>query len=151
MLGALLAKKAARNAFAAMNRHDLEKFMTAWGDDPLFEFPGDTVLAGRYKGREEIRAWFERWWQRFPKTIFTLKAVSVDNIMAMGGTNTIHVEWDLEETDRAGETYMLSGVTALRARGGKVVEVKDYIFDQDVISGIWGPAPEASAPGADPR
>ncbi len=137
MIGAFLAKGAARSAFAAMNRHDLDSFMAAWGDDPVFEFPGKSVLGGRYRGRSEIRAWFERWWERFPTTTFTLQSVSVDNVLAMGGTNTIHVEWLLDETDVEGRSFHLTGVTALRARNGKVDHVKDYIFDQDVIEGAW--------------
>jgi ketosteroid isomerase-like protein len=137
MIGAFLAKRAARHAFAAMNRHDLDTFMAAWGDDPVFHFPGGSVLGGHHQGRARIRAWFERWWDRFPTTVFTLRSVSVDHILALGGTNTIHVEWDLTETDRQGRTFQVSGVTALRARSGKVVDVTDYLFDPDVIAQAW--------------
>jgi ketosteroid isomerase-like protein len=137
MLGAFLAKKAARDAFAAMNRHDLDSFMAAWGEDPVFGFPGTSILGGHHRGRSEIQAWFQRWWDRFPTTTFALQAVSVDNILAMGGTNTIHVEWVLDETDRDGRSFHLTGVSSLRARGGKVVHVKDYIFDPDVIAEAW--------------
>ena len=56
MIGAILAKKAARDAFAAMNRHDLDAFMEAWGDDPVFEFPAGSVLGGRYRGRRTFEA-----------------------------------------------------------------------------------------------
>ncbi len=137
MIGAILAKKAARDAFAAMNRHDLDAFMEAWGDDPVFEFPAGSVLGGRYRGKKNVRGWFERWWQRFPSTTFTLRSVSVDNIVAMTGTNTIHVEWDLSETDREGRNFHVSGVTALQARGGRVVHVRDYIFNPEVITEAW--------------
>jgi ketosteroid isomerase-like protein len=137
MIGAFLAKRAARKAFAAMNRHDLEAFMSAWSEDAAFEFPGSSILAGRYQGKAAIRAWFSRWWNRFPRTVFTLQAVSVDDIMAFGGTNTVHVEWLLDEMDEQGRTFHLSGVSALHARAGKVVLVKDYIFEQDVIAEAW--------------
>ena len=137
MIGAFLAKKAALDAFAAMNRHDLDRFMDAWGDDPELEFPGDSVLGGRYRGRGEIRDWFARWWDRFPQTEFTIRSISVEDILALGGTNTIHVEWDLRETDRAGRTFELSGVTALRARGGKVQSVRDYLLDPAVVAEAW--------------
>lgn len=143
MIGAFLAKKAARDAFAAMNRHDLDAFMAGWGRNAVFEFPGSSVLAGRYQGTAEIRAWFQRWWDRFPTTRFTLRSVSVDQIMALGGTNTIHVEWDLDETDHDGRNFHVSGVTALRARAGKVDEVRDYIFNPEVIAEAWAGVPTA--------
>jgi len=41
MIGALVAKKAIADAFAAMNRHDLAKFMSAWRDDGVFIYPGE--------------------------------------------------------------------------------------------------------------
>ena len=134
MIGAVLAKKAARDAFAAMNRHDLDAFMGAWGDDPVFEFPKGSVLGGQHRGRKEVRAWFERWWDRFPSTTFTLRSVSVDNLFAVTGTNTIHMEWDQSETDRQDRSFQVSGVSALHARAGKVVHVRDYIFDPEVIA-----------------
>ncbi len=137
MIGAFLAKKAARDAFAAMNRHDLDSFMAAWSEDPVFDFPGTSVLGGHYRGQAGIRAWFERWWARFPSTTFTVHAVSVDNIMAVTGTNTIHVDWSLDEIDGNGRAFHLTGVTALHVRDGKVFYVKDFIFDQDVIAEAW--------------
>lgn len=145
MIGAFLAKKAARDAFGAMNRHDLEGFLAAWGEDPVFEFPAGSVLGGRHEGPDAVRAWFERWWDRFPQTTFTLRSVSVENILALGGTNTIHVEWDLEEVDTRGRTVSVSGVTALRARGGKVVDVKDYIFNPELIAEAWADVPGSSS------
>lgn len=141
MIGAFLAKKAARDAFAAMNRHDIETFMSAWADDPVFEFPKGSVIGGRFRGREEVRGWFERWWDRFPVTEFTIRSISVDDILAMGGTNTIHVEWDLSETDRQGRSFQISGITALKARGGRVSEGRDYIFNPEVIAEAWAAVP----------
>ncbi len=137
MIGAILAKKAARDAFAAIDRHDLDALMRAWGAEPVFEFPGGSVIAGRFEGRERIRAWFERWWSRFPTTTLTLGSISVERIGALGGTNTIHVEWRLDETDREGRSFRIRGVTSLRALGGKVVHARDYVFDQDVIAAAW--------------
>lgn len=141
MIGALLAKKAARNAFAAMNRHDLDTIMAAWSDHPVFEFPQGSVLGGRYEGKEAVRGFFERWWDRFPATNFTLRSVSVDHTLALTGTNTIHVEWELEEVDRQGRRVDVSGVTALHARGGKVDHVRDYIFNPEVIAAAWADVP----------
>ena len=137
MIGALLAKKGARKTFAAMNRHDLDRVMDSFGEHPVFEFPAGSPLGGRREGREEVRAWFERWWDRFPETEFTIRSVSVENIFALGGTNTLHVEWDLRETDRAGNSLEVHGVTALDVGGGKVRTDRQYIFNPEAVAEAW--------------
>ncbi len=137
MIGALMARKFARGGFEAVNRHDLETLMDAWADDAVFEFPGNSIMSGRMQGKPAIRKWFERWWDRFPSTLFTLDAISVDNILALGATNRVLVEWRLEETDQEGRTFRLSGVTRLQAERGKLMRVRDYIFDQDVVAEAW--------------
>ncbi len=136
MLGAVLAQREVRKAFDAMNRHDVEALVASYHEDGEFEFPGDTIMSGRFRGREAIRGWFERWFARM-QIRFTLRQVSVENIFAFGGTNVLHVEWDVEETDREGHVYHMTGVTAFDIVGGKARRVKDYIFDQDVLASIW--------------
>src|SRR3990172_10084474 len=130
MLGAILAKREVRKAFDALARHDADTVLGMFHDDGVFEFPGETVLGGRFQGKEAIGAWFERWFERMPVIRFTLNHVSVENIFAMGATNTVHVEWDLEESDNDGNAYRLTGVTAFHVVGGKAKHIKDYIFDQ---------------------
>ncbi len=137
MLGAVLAQREVRKTFSAINRQDVETLIAGWHEDGVFEFPGDTIMSGRFHGREAIRAWFERWFSNIPVIRFTLRHVSVENIFAFSGTNVLHVEWDVEETDREGHVYHMTGVTAFDIVGGKARMVKDYIFDQDVLASIW--------------
>lgn len=144
MLGAVLAKREVRKGFKAIDQHDLETLMDMFHDDAVFEFPGDTIAGGRYEGKEAIRAWFERWYERIPKSRFTLRHISVENIFALGASNVAHAEWNVEETDQDGNTYDLTGVTAFEVEGGKARFVKDYIFDQDVLAEIWSPKEPAS-------
>lgn len=139
MLGAVLAKREVRKGFDALNRHDLDTLMDMFHDDGVFEFPSDTIMGGRYEGREAIRDWFERWYDRLPENRFTLHHISVENIFALGATNVAHVEWEDEETDRDGNVFRMTGVTAFEVEGGKARLVKDYIFDQDVLAEIWPP------------
>jgi ketosteroid isomerase-like protein len=137
MLGAVLAKGEVRKGFDALNRHDLDTLMDMFHDDGVFEFPSDTSMGGRFEGKEAIRAWFERWYEKLPTNRFTLRHVTVENIFALGATNVVHAEWEDEETDEEGNTYFMTGITAFEVEGGKARYVKDYIFDQDVLAEIW--------------
>lgn len=147
MLGAVLAKREVRKGFDALNRHDLDSLTDMFHEDGVFEFPGNNIASGRYEGREAIRAWFERWYDRLPESRFTLRHVSVENIFALGASNVAHAEWDVEETDRDGTTHHMTGVTAFEVEGGKARFVKDYIFDQDVLAEIWPPKESATIGG----
>ncbi len=138
MLGAVLAKRAGRAAFAAINRRDVDTIVGMFKEDGVFEFPGQSAIAGRFVGRKAIREWFQHWFTEMQPR-FTVTSVSVEDIFALGATNTVHVEWELDEVNRAGEHFHLTGVTALHARGGKAVLVRDYIPDQDVLERAWPP------------
>lgn len=140
MIGAVLAKRAGRQAFAALNRKDLDGIVGAFRDDGVFEFPGHSALAGRFAGKQAVREWFARWFAEMAEIHFTLKHVSVEHIFALGASNTVHVEWELDETNSAGQRFHVTGMTSLTARGGKAVLVHDYIPDQDVLEQAWPPA-----------
>ncbi len=137
MLGAMLAQREVRKAFDAISRHDVETLVASYHADGVFEFPGDTIISGRFQGRETIRSWWMRYFAKMRVIRITLRHVSVENIFAFGRTNVLHVEWDAEDTDQEGNVYRFAGVTALEIVGGKARRVKDYIFDQDVLASIW--------------
>jgi len=138
MIGAIIAKRMARSGFDALNRHDLDKSMAGWAEDATWTFPGNIPLSGETKGKKAIEAAFAKWMERFPKIDFTVKEVFVSNIFALGATNNIAAEWDIVETDREGKEFHNSGVTIIRVKGGKVVAIKEYIFDADALEEAWG-------------
>jgi len=140
MIGAVIAKRMARSAFDTLNRHDLAKSMAGWAEDATWTFPGNIPISGETKGKKAIEAAFAKWMERFPKINFTVKEVFVSNIFALGATNNIAAEWDIVETDREGKEFHNSGVTITRVKGGKVVSMRDYIFNRDILKEAWGEA-----------
>jgi len=128
----------ARSGFDTLNRHDLAKSMAGWSEDGTWIFPGNIPISGETKGKKAIEAAFAKWMERFPKINFTIKEIFVSNIFALGATNNIAVEWDIEEADREGKEFHNSGVTIIRVKGGKVVAIKEYIFDADSLEEAWG-------------
>ena len=111
MIGAILLKRAAVEGFAAVDRHDLDAILDRYHDDAVFEYPGETILAGRYVGRTAIRAWFETWFELMPEIRFTVRHTAVEDIFALTATNTGYVEWELGQTDRGGQHHHTTGVT----------------------------------------
>jgi len=129
MIGALVARKAIAGSFEALNRHDLTTFMSAWRDDGVFIYPGEIPASGTYRGKSAVEGWFRNFLDQFPRIAFDIQDICVRNIFAMAGTNVVAVHWNYQLTNRRGRVGQNSGVTVISIKGGKVVLVKDYIFD----------------------
>ncbi len=129
MFGTLMAKKALAAAFDAMNRHDLTAFMSAWHEDGVFIYPGDIPESGTLRGKAELEGWFRRFFEQYPSINFEIQNICVANIFDLLGNNTAAVHWNIKLTNREGREGENSGVTVIDIRGGKVVAVKDFIFD----------------------
>ncbi|ABS27700.1 nuclear transport factor 2 family protein [Anaeromyxobacter sp. Fw109-5] len=144
MIGALIARSRARRGFDALNRKDLAAVVGAFADDAVFEFPGRTRMSGRFEGKRALEEYFRRWFAERAMIRFRVMHVCVEDVLALGGTNTVQVEWALEEADRHDVSFHLSGVTVLDVRHGKIVRARDYVFEPDVLEREWA-TPEAAA------
>jgi len=129
MIGALIAKKSIAQAFEAMNRHDLSKFMSSWRNDGVFIYPGEISESGTFQGKNAVENWFRNFFEQFPKIQFNIQDICVRNIFAFTGTNVVAVHWNIQLTNREGREGKNSGVTVISIKGGKVFQVKDFIFD----------------------
>jgi ketosteroid isomerase-like protein len=138
MIGAIIVKSKVRSAFAALNRRDLPAFLSGWAEDATFIYPGNLSASGKLEGKKAIEGWFRKYLEQFPTLKFTLKNVSVQNIFALGGTNVVAVEWDINLTNREGKDFQNSGVTIISVKKGRVILVCDYIFDTEVLKRAWG-------------
>jgi ketosteroid isomerase-like protein len=138
MIGAIIAKKLARSGFDAMNQRNLDKALGNLAEDATFTFPGKISISGVTKGKKAIVECHAKMLEHFPKMHFTVKEVFVSNILAMGATNNIAIEYDLAYTNREGKEFHNSGVTIGRVKGGKMVSMKEYIFNPDTTKEAWG-------------
>jgi ketosteroid isomerase-like protein len=138
MIGAVIAKKKAGGSFDAFNRRDITGATTGWVEDATWTFPGNISISGETKGKKAIEACFAKMMEHYPQIEFTVKEVFVSNIFAMGGTNNIAVEWDVAQTNREGKEFHNSGVSVVRVKGGKVVAVREYVFNTDTVKAAWG-------------
>jgi ketosteroid isomerase-like protein len=130
MIGVLVTKRAMADAFEAMNRHDLPKFMSGWRDDAVFIFSGEVPASGTFQGKSAIESWFRNFFDQFPRIQFDVQDICVKNIFDLTGNNSVAVHWNLNLTNRDGREGKNSGVSVFTIKGGKVVRLKDFIFDQ---------------------
>ena len=138
MIGAILAKIMARSGYSAINQRNPDKALGNLAEDATFTFPGKISISGVTKGKQAIIECHEKMLEHFPKMHFTVKEVFVSNILAMGATNNVAVEYELTYTNREGKEFHNSAVTVGRIKGGKMVSMKEYIFDLDTTNEAWG-------------
>ena len=129
MIGTLMAKRAIAGAFDALNQHDLANFMSGWRDDGVFTFPGDIPESGIFQGKSAVEAWFQRFFEQFPEIRFEVEDICVRNSFDLVGNNVLAVQWTQRLTNREGRAGKNSGVTVITVQDGKVVAVKDFLFD----------------------
>lgn len=129
MIGAILARKAVAGACAALDRHDLPGFMSTWREDGVFVYPGEIPESGTFTGKSAVEGWFRRFFEQFPSIRFDIQDLCVRNLSDLSGTNVVAVHWNLRLTNREGRVGQNSGVTVVSIDRGKVVLVKDFIFD----------------------
>jgi ketosteroid isomerase-like protein len=128
MIGAVLAKRGA-GGYVAMNRRDLPAMMADWHDNAVFTYPGDTPASGTFEGKRVIEAWFRRFFEQFPEVTFEVLDICVRDIFDMVGNNVIIGHWNVQVTNREGQTGTWSGVSIFTLHRGKVAALKDIIFD----------------------
>ena len=137
MLGAVIAQRAAARGFEAINRRDVSGILSTFADDAVLIVPSRTVMGGRFEGKSAIEAWYDRWLHRMNDVRFTVHNIGVCSLGALGPSNTVMVEWQLDEVDTQGEAYRFTGVTVLEITGGKIARQQEYIFEQDQMRQIW--------------
>ena len=129
MIGTLIAKKSIAASFEALNRQDLNTFMSGWREDGVFVYPGEIPESGTYNGKDAVEGWFRNFFDKHQKIHFDLQAICVKNIFDLSGTNVVAVHWNVYLTNRDGVEVQNSGVTVIQIKGGKAYHVKDFIFD----------------------
>jgi len=141
VIGAILMKVGARRAWAAANRRDLDYLLRYVADDAVMEVPGRPPVGGRFVGREAWRAGLERWQAGLSSFRYHLIHVALRNPFALGLTNTVFTEFELEETALDGRTVTVRGVDVSEMARGKWVADRTYVFDLEAEEAMRSAAP----------
>lgn len=138
MIGALFAKLLTRRSFDAINKGDVDSLLASWHEDAVLTYSGKLSVSGTREGKQAIRTWFQHFKERVPTRTFRPRAVCVENIFDVFGTNVVAIVWEDRPINKNGRKFYVRGVTVSRIRWGKVVEATIYVLEQDLLSEIWG-------------
>ena len=139
MIGALLVKRMVPAAFEATNQHDIEAVLKNYSEDIILVYPGDVSVSGTYHGKDEVRAFLQRWFDQFPSVCFKVKSVTVSNLFDLIGNNVVAIEYEVDVVNRDGLKFHNSGVTVATVRRGKAIFSQDYFSDTgENLRAVWG-------------
>ena len=139
MIGAIIAKKKARASFECLNRRDIDGFLAGWAEDAHFFHPGNVPgISGETENKEAAREWLQKFMDRFPSMIMSPNSICVQNLCPARRNNVVMVEWDIDLRDVHDQEWQNKGITVINVVKGKVVLVRNYIFDLEVHAKAWG-------------
>jgi hypothetical protein len=129
MIGALILKFGARRGWDAVNRRDLGYFDRYLADDVVLEQPGQPPIGGRLVGKTAWRTAMQAWMDATPSFRYRILHTALDRPWALGLTNSVITEFELTETDAAGNTRCTRGIDVSEMRRGKLVAERTYMLD----------------------
>jgi ketosteroid isomerase-like protein len=138
MIGAVILKLALRGAMNDLNHRRKDKIIANYADDAVLIYPGKFSMSGTRKGKAAIKEFFDKYFDQFAEEHCVASETYVKNIFALRLTNSIAIRFHTKRTNKAGMVLENTGITRLKLKGRKVVELQDFYFDMDTLQKMWG-------------
>jgi ketosteroid isomerase-like protein len=103
--------------------------MSARSDDGVLTYPGEMWASGTFNDKPAVSEWCQKFFGQYPTIFFDLQQIAAKKIFAFTGTNVFMVHWNIYLTNKTGREGQNSGVSVISLKGGKVIRVKDFVFD----------------------
>jgi len=126
VIGAVILKLALRGAMDDLNNRRKDKIIGNYADDAVIIYPGKMSVSGTRKGKAAVKEFFDKYFDQFIDEHCEVRETYIKNIFALGLTNTIAIRFHTKRTNKGGKTLENTGITALKIKGGKVVELQDF-------------------------
>jgi ketosteroid isomerase-like protein len=114
-----------------LSKGDLDAAIELYAEDAVLHYPGRNPLSGEYRGREEIRGFFEQVGARTEGRFHAEHAALLsgrDHAAAL-------VQLNAEAGDRK---HAWTAVDIVRVRDGKIAHHRIYEGDQYALDAWWG-------------
>src|SRR5438270_6322343 len=113
----------ARRTLARLSNGELDRFLMLFNESSVFCFYGDHALGGEVRGREAVRALFERVFRLFPSVRIEPIAIAVNG---WPWNSLVATRFTVRAKLPDGSAYRNAAMQYLRLRLGKVVEDRPY-------------------------
>jgi ketosteroid isomerase-like protein len=148
MYHSLVARKT-RGMFEKLNDADARPFLAAVHDDVVFTYPGKHALGGTMQGKDELGAWFERFFRFFPGIRWTITDIVVDG--TPWGKTVVSAEWAVRCVLENGHVFENEGLHLIELKNAKASEVRVYLDTQRSAAALKSLADSGVADAAAPQ
>lgn len=137
-------RRIARRTYGALSRGDFQTVVAGFDSEAVLFFSGDHVLAGTFRGREAIFAWFKRLYACFPDLRLHPETIVVEGFP---WDTRVATRFRVTATLSSGRPYANEGMQLLRIRWGRVVEDRLY-EDTKALNDALSELAQAGVPAA---
>lgn len=116
-------KEVVRQYFDYLKSGQFEELMNLFSDDIIWHQPGQSHLAGTYRGKKQVAELFGRFMQLSQNSF---KIDQVDDVMSNQNLVTATLSFSAQSGE---QSLQMRGVDLMRVDEGKIAEV--YLFSQD--------------------
>jgi uncharacterized protein len=112
-----------RRGYAAFSSGDMETLMSLYNDDAVHIVPGESLVSGAHKGKDNILALYGKLFELSGGTI----QIELDHVLSDGGNRVVAIHTSTLEM--AGETHTQTEALMFTLADGKVAEIQDFFAD----------------------
>lgn len=134
-----------QRAMSALERKDVRAIMDGWSEGGVLTIGGHSSISRSYTGKAEIEAFFRGLVDRMSELHITVRRVAFANPLTLTYSNTVFVEYELDEVVADGSSLHGHCVATLEYRRGRVVAMREWWWDPSILETIWGPAGETAS------
>lgn len=127
-----------RNMFDAYAKTDQRRLSEVLDPGVVYHLPGRTLMAGEYRGPDEVLALWDRQKLYLGGKPYRVKQLA----MVAGGEQAVLLTEVTAE--RGGRTLTFQGANVYRVRHGRVAEGRVFIFDVASFDEFWRDMPPRS-------
>lgn len=120
-----------REGVEAFNQGNPGALMAMIADDAVFHVPGNSPIAGEYRGKQEIGGFFQHMGQLSEGS----QRIDLEYLLTSGDEYVVAL-WKAAGARKGIQYEGLAGYI-FRVRDGKVVEAHNLQEDQDAIDRFW--------------
>jgi ketosteroid isomerase-like protein len=119
-----IVKRRTRAGHRLLSEGRFDELVAQFAPDVHFVFAGDSALAADLRGRDRVRAWFERVGRLLPGLRLDARTIVVDG---WPWDTRIATHFTVETTLDGGRAYRNAGLQLIRLRWGRVTE--DHLYE----------------------
>lgn len=112
-----------RKGYAAFVSGDMDTLMALYSDDAVHIVPGDSLISGAHKGKENILGLYGKLFELSDGTI----QIRLDHVLSDGGDQVVAIH--TSSMEKNGETVTQTEALLFTLTDGKVAEIQDFFAD----------------------